>query len=128
LRKPVFLPRPLFSSVQAPTLPTLPPLPSEGFLPHLSGFRRAFAPSSVRLGTVPTGKKRKIWKPNKVPRELVLGSDISLMETCNMALCGLVGRVSYHYLPQEPLQVWMDKNWLPIIGYSSRVFFLEKVG
>jgi hypothetical protein len=61
-----------------------------------------------------------------VPRELVLGSDISLMETCNMSFCGLVGQVSYHYLSQEPIQAWMDKNWQPILGYSPRVFFLEK--
>jgi hypothetical protein len=74
----------------------------------------------------PTGRRRRLWKPNKVPRKLVLGSDIGLKETCHMALCGLVGRVSYHYLPQEPLQEWMEKTWQPILGYSPNIIYLEK--
>jgi hypothetical protein len=43
-----------------------------------------------------------------------------------MALCGLVGRVSYHYLAQEPLLVWMDKYWAPTLGYSPEVLYLSK--
>jgi hypothetical protein len=43
-----------------------------------------------------------------------------------MALCGLVGRVSYHYLMQEPIQEWMEKTWSPILGYTPLLTFLEK--
>jgi hypothetical protein len=82
--------------------------------------------NKVRVQPSPNGRKRKLWKPNKVTKKLVLGSDIGLEETCHMALCGLVGRVSYHYLPQEPLQAWMEKTWSPILGYSSEVIFLAK--
>jgi hypothetical protein len=81
---------------------------------------------TVRVNPNPTGRRRRIWKPNKVPRKLVLGSDIGLKETYNMALCGLVGRVSYHYLQQEPIQEWMQRTWYPILGYIPQLTFLEK--
>jgi hypothetical protein len=73
-----------------------------------------------------TGWKQKLWKPNKVTKNLVLGSDIGLEETYLMSLCGLVGQVSYHYLPQEPLQAWIEKTWCPILGYMPKVIFLAK--
>jgi hypothetical protein len=49
------------------------------------------------------GFKRKLWKPNKSLKKLLLGSDVGLEETRQMALCGLVGCIYYHYLAQEPL-------------------------
>jgi hypothetical protein len=43
----------------------------------------------------PSGGSRRQWKANKVVKRMVLGSDIGLKETCRLALCGLVGRISY---------------------------------
>jgi hypothetical protein len=80
----------------------------------------------VCIQSSPSGFKRKLWKANKAAKKLLLGSDVGLEETCRMALCGLVGRVSYHYLAQEPLQAWMEKYWAPTLGYSSEVLYLVK--
>jgi hypothetical protein len=71
----------------------------------------------VRVQSSPSGFKRKLWKPNKAAEKLLLGSDVGLEETCQMALCGFVRHISYHYLAQEPLQAWMEKFWLPSLGY-----------
>jgi hypothetical protein len=75
----------------------------------------------VRVQSSPSGFKRKLWKPNKVTKKLLLGSDVGLEETFHMALCGLVGRVSYHYLAQEPLQTWME-NLGPFLRLYARGF------
>jgi hypothetical protein len=59
-------------------------------------------------------------------KKLHLGSDVGLEETFRMALCSLVDRVSYHYLEQEPFQAWMEKYWVPTLGYSPKVLYLVK--
>jgi hypothetical protein len=41
---------------------------------------------------------------------MVLGSDVGLEETCRLALCGLVGRLSYSYLFNSPVLEWIAKN------------------
>jgi hypothetical protein len=76
------------------------------------------------LGT-PGGRRRQ-WKANKVIKRMVLGSDISLEETCRMALCGLVGRISYNNLCKVSLPVWVEKTWAPILGYVPEILFLTK--
>jgi hypothetical protein len=54
-----------------------------------SGYRR-----KVDSTALPPRKYHRQWKSNKVVKQMVLGSDIGLEETCKMALCGLVGRFS----------------------------------
>jgi hypothetical protein len=57
---------------------------------------------------------------------MVLGSDVGLEETCRMALCGLIGRLSYNYLSKEPVSVWIDKHWVPLLGYAPEILYLTK--
>jgi hypothetical protein len=53
----------------------------------------------------------------KTKKKLVIGSYIGLEETVSMALCSLVGRISYRHLCNTNLETWMDKTWRPILGY-----------
>jgi hypothetical protein len=57
---------------------------------------------------------------------MVLGSDIGLEETVRMALCGLVGRVSYSYLCKVSIPLWVEQNWVPLIGYAPEILYLTK--
>jgi hypothetical protein len=34
-----------------------------------------------------------------------------------MALCSLVGRISYKHLCKTDLDVWMNISWRPLLGY-----------
>jgi hypothetical protein len=95
------------------------------FIPK-SGEHQLRFPHKVRVHSSPSGFKRRLWKPNKVTKKLLLGSDVGLEETCCMELCGLFGRVSYHYLAQETLQTWMEKSWNPSLGYTPEVLYLAK--
>jgi hypothetical protein len=40
--------------------------------------------------------RQKLWKANKKAKRLVLGNDVGLEDTYRMALCSLIGRVSYN--------------------------------
>jgi hypothetical protein len=57
---------------------------------------------------------------------MVLGSDVGLEETCRLALCGLVGRLSYSYLANSPMSDWITKNWVPVLGYAPELLCLTK--
>jgi hypothetical protein len=59
------------------------------------------------------------WKPKKVRRRLVIGMDVGLEETCQLSLCALVGRFAYKSQSILSFSEWMQKTWLPIIGYAS---------
>jgi hypothetical protein len=63
---------------------------------------------------------RRLWKAKKGVHKMVLGSDIGLAETCSLALCGLVGRLSYKYLCNVSIPEWVDENWRKELGYSPR--------
>jgi hypothetical protein len=63
---------------------------------------------------------------NKSVKRMVLGSDIGLEDTCRMALCGLVGRFTYSNLCEEKFSVWLERVWLPVLGYIPEVYFLTK--
>jgi len=63
---------------------------------------------------------------NTKVRRMVLGADVGLEETCILALCGLVGRLSYAYLATEPFNDWMARTWVPILGYKPELHFLTK--
>ena len=72
------------------------------------------------------GGRCRQCKDNKVIKRMVPGLDISLEETCRMALCGLVGRVSYNYLSKVPISVWVEQHWAPILGYAPEILYLSK--
>jgi hypothetical protein len=57
---------------------------------------------------------------------MVLGSDIGLDKTCSLALCGLVGRLSYKYLCNVSIPKWVDENWRKGLGYSPEIRYLTK--
>ena len=59
-------------------------------------------------------------------KRMVLGSDIGLEETYRLALCGLVGRLSYNELCKVSLHVWVEQTWAPILGYVPEILFLTK--
>jgi len=51
---------------------------------------------------------------------------VGLEETCRIALCGLVGRLSYAYLVTESFTIWMERTWIPVLGYKLELHFLTK--
>jgi len=70
--------------------------------------------------------RRKAWKPNKRARRMVLGSDVGLEESCRLALCGLVGRLSYSHITNSSVQGWITQFWAPLLGYESEMLCLTK--
>jgi hypothetical protein len=85
---------------------------------------RCFRNSSFH--TKPSRVRRKAWKPNKKARRMVLGSDVGLEESCRLALCGLVGRLSYPHLADSSVQGWITQFWAPLLGYEPEMLCLTK--
>jgi hypothetical protein len=72
------------------------------------------------------GYSRRLWKAKKAVHKMVLVSDVGLVETCSLALCGLVGRLSYRYLCNESIPVWVEHNWKRELGYTPEIRYLTK--
>jgi hypothetical protein len=70
----------------------VPPGLSNPSLSSLGGFKDPADQSQS------VSYRRKLWKANKKAKHLVLGNDVGLEDTCRMALCALVGRLSYKSL------------------------------
>jgi hypothetical protein len=51
---------------------------------------------------------------------------VGLEDTCRMALCSLVGRLSYKSLSKGSLEEWIKHQWVPLLGYYPEVIFLTK--
>jgi hypothetical protein len=51
--------------------------------------------------------------------------DVGLTEACNLALCALVGRLSYKDKSNQSLEDWIAASWQPLLGYLPRVLFLQ---
>jgi hypothetical protein len=68
---------------------------------------------------------RRQWRAKKHVHKMVLGADVGLPETCGLALCGLVGRLSYPNLCKLPITDWVNLTWKPILGYTPEVVFLN---
>jgi hypothetical protein len=64
-----------------------------------------------RLELVHLGERNSStpWASKKTKKKLVLGVDISLEDSVSMALCSLVGRLSYRHLCTTDLDDWMKK-------------------
>jgi len=96
---------------------------TESGLNHVNS-RIAKGPSSTsyRCGAKSLKKSRtrrdeKVWKPKKSCRRLVIGMDVGLEETCQLALCALVGRFTYKHKCSLTFSDWMKEVWLPRLGY-----------
>jgi hypothetical protein len=72
------------------------------------------------------GSTTKSWKPNKVKHMMVLGGDIGLEQSCNLALCALVGRLSYRTMCRQSLLEWVSVTWDPLLGYTPEVMTLSR--
>jgi hypothetical protein len=93
-----------------------------------------FLPSEARLSglqgehtTQKRGSHKRltwVWRPKCKKHRLVMGMDVGLDEACNLALCALVGRLSYQSWCKQPLTEWMQCNWEPVLGYSPEVLSL----
>jgi hypothetical protein len=46
-----------------------------------------------------------------------------LEQAARLALCGLVGRVSYRYLSDITIQDWVQTHWVPLLGYAPEILF-----
>jgi len=57
---------------------------------------------------------------------MVLGSDVGLVETFSLALCGLVDRLSYRYLCNESIPEWVEHKWKRELGYAPEIRYLTK--
>jgi hypothetical protein len=68
----------------------------------------------------------KVWKPKRTKQKLVMGMDIGLEESCNLALCALVGRLAYRSRCVSPLDEWVLRSWEPLLGYSPEVLSLPR--
>jgi hypothetical protein len=77
-------------------------------------------------GSESTGYSRRLWRAKKSVHKMVLGSDVGLVETCTLVLCGLVGRLSYRYLCKASLPEWVELNWKRELGYSPEIVYLTK--
>jgi hypothetical protein len=71
-------------------------------------------------------RSTKVWRPKRTKCKLVLGMDIGLEESCNLALCALVGRLAYRSRCLIPLEDWVLRNWEPLLGYSPEVLSLPR--
>jgi hypothetical protein len=103
-----------------PSLNTFLPSRAEtslGLRNQLSGFSlqkaegsTASLPSSLKAkGTATVRNGRRQWVAKKTIRRIVLGFDIGLEDTCQMALCGIVGRFADSNLNAEKLSVWLER-------------------
>jgi hypothetical protein len=125
---PSFIP-PSFPSVDANTelpnsVPKVDTATKSGYKGggHSTNFRNS------KIPTNPTRVRRRVWKPNKRIKRMVLGSDVGLEETCRLALCGLVGRLFYSYLADSPVRGWITKVGFLSSIMSLRCFVLQRVG
>ena len=91
-------------------------------------YKGVVTPDTSRTQYPPSNtiSRKKIWKPKKRNRRMVPGADVGLEETCRRALCGLVGRLSYPYLPETKMDDWFKQKWAPLLGYVLEIFFLKK--
>jgi len=55
-----------------------------------------------------------------------LGGEIGLEETCSLALCALVGRLSYRVRSGPFLEDWVHLTWALLLGYTPEVVTLTR--
>jgi hypothetical protein len=110
--------------VSANTIATLPATRRGPLQGSLCDQDRLNIPiSSTAAGTsqrIPLGGKKtsqRPWVSKKSKKKLVLGVDIGLADSVSMALCSLVGRLSYRHLCNTNLLIWMTNTWKPLLGY-----------
>jgi hypothetical protein len=67
-----------------------------------------------------------VWKPKKARRKLVMGMHIGLEESCNLALCALVGRLAYQSRCSSTIDEWVQRFWKPLLGYTPEILSLSR--
>jgi len=75
----------------------------------------------------PLGGKKTLqcpWASKKTKKTLVIGVDIGLEDSFSMALCNLVGMLSYRYLFTTKLDDWMINTLQPLMGYIPSLSYL----
>jgi hypothetical protein len=55
-----------------------------------------------------------------------MGVDIGLEESYNLALCALVGCLSYRSLCKQPISYWVLSTWVPLLGYTPEVLTFSR--
>jgi hypothetical protein len=85
---------------------------SEKFPPSTRGLSEPEAHKTSKYR-----KAARAWKPKKTRRRLVIGMDVGLEETCQLALCALVGRFAYKRKCDLSFIDWMKEVWLTRLGY-----------
>jgi hypothetical protein len=81
------------------------------------------------LDSHPLGGKKTLqcpWASKKTKKTLVLGVDIGLEDSVSMALCNLVGMLSYRYLFTTKLDDWMINTLQPLLGYVPSLSYLGR--
>jgi hypothetical protein len=143
---------PTHSAEKLPSLPSLQKSISEGYACTPQGIPSTPAPEnfptarhpSTFVSTTPRGenirslrearthssKGRKStlrpWRSRKTKKKMVLGADIDLEDSVTMALCTLVGRLSYRHLCRTDLADWVCSNWHPLLGYEPEISYLPR--
>jgi hypothetical protein len=75
---------------------------------HWKGNQLLKQPQSGRRIGFTSRDSRRQWKAKKTIHKMVLGFDVGFTETCSLAMCRLVGRLSYNYLCKVSLLEWID--------------------
>jgi len=68
--------------------------------------------------------RARVWKARKTKRQLVMGVDVGLEESCNLSLRALVGRFTYKSQCKISLTEWMQDYLESLIGYSPELLTL----
>jgi hypothetical protein len=55
-----------------------------------------------------------------------MGMDIGLEESCNLALCALVGRLAYRSRCSSSIEEWVQRFWKPLLGYMPEILSLSR--
>jgi hypothetical protein len=86
-------------------------------------------PHLQKGSTLPPGGKKpphRPWRPKKSKKRMVLGDDVGLEDSVNLALCTLVGRTSYRHLCKTDIVVWVQSTWKPLLGYTPEISYLTR--
>jgi hypothetical protein len=68
----------------------------------------------------------KAWKKKKGKLKVTLGRNIGMEAAGCFFVRGLVGRFGYGALGARDIHEWVEDSWLPVLGYSSKVYVIIK--
>jgi hypothetical protein len=56
----------------------------------------------------------------------MLGADVRLEDLVNLALCTLVGHLSYRSMCKTSIVEWVQNSWWPLLGYETDIFYMTR--